>query len=146
MLNSLGRTFIQSFGERNGQKALVKSLSYALFILFGISLILIWGIRFTSIWILGTSILGFVGVALFATWSMLSNILAAFILFFTQPFGIGDNITVAGDPEQSGIVNDMTLFYIYVSNEEGKVICIPNNLIIQQVVIRNDISDVASKD
>ncbi|MFC1770014.1 hypothetical protein ACFLZI_03055, partial [Nitrospirota bacterium] len=70
-LNNLGRTLIQSFGDKNDlpmprQKALIKSLSYILVIFFGITIILVWGVRFTSIWILGTSILGFVGIALFA--------------------------------------------------------------------------------
>lgn len=151
ILKNLGRTLIQNFGEKNDipiprQKTLIKSLSYILVILFGVTIILVWGIRFTSIWILGTTILGFVGVSLFATWSMLSNIMAAFILFFTQPFRIADHITVVADSNQSGIVDDITLFYTFVKTGEGNVICIPNNLLIQKVVIRNDSIDVAKED
>ena len=64
-------------------------------ILAFISLVLIWGVQTKDIFIALSSITTVVGVAMFAQWSILSNITAGVILFFSFPFKIGDVIKFA---------------------------------------------------
>jgi small-conductance mechanosensitive channel len=99
-------------------------------------LILIWGLDINDIWVFSSVVLGFIGVAIFATWSLLSNIFAAYILFFTEPFQIGDTIlSVEGDNSIKGEVCDMTTFYIKIKLEDGSIGNIPNNVILQKAII-----------
>ena len=53
-----------------------------------ISLIVIWGVETKDIFITVSSITTVIGVALFAQWSILSNVTSGMILFFSFPFKI----------------------------------------------------------
>jgi small-conductance mechanosensitive channel len=76
-----------------------------------------------------------VGIAFFASWSLLSNITASLIIFFSAPFKIMDSIKIIdGDNSIQGEVIDMTMFNLYIKNVNGKIISYPNNLIIQKPV------------
>ena len=59
-----------------------------------ISLIVIWGVQTKDIFITISSITTVIGVAMFAQWSILSNITSGMILFFSFPFRIGDTIKI----------------------------------------------------
>ncbi|NIW50111.1 MAG: mechanosensitive ion channel, partial [Gammaproteobacteria bacterium] len=62
--------------------------------------------------VFASSFFAIVGVALFAQWSILSNITASVIIFFTSNAKIGDKIKVVdGDNTVSGIIRDIGLFY-----------------------------------
>ncbi|MBC8185500.1 mechanosensitive ion channel [candidate division KSB1 bacterium] len=103
----------------------------------------VWGIEFTNIWVLLTSILGVIGIGFFATWSLLSNIFSAFLLFSTVPFKIDDKITIKdGDNSISGVVVDMTLFYIILKNSDEETVIVPNNTIFQKVVIKHESHEI----
>lgn len=103
-------------------------------------LTLIWGLNMKDIWVVSSVIFGFIGVAIFAVWSLLSNVLAAYILFFSEPFQIGDTIILKdGDNSIQGEIISMTTFYIKVKQEDGSIANIPNNLTFQKVVIKNPI-------
>jgi small-conductance mechanosensitive channel len=98
----------------------------------------IWGMSFKNLWILISGILGFFGIALFASWSYLSNVFSAFVLFFSVPYKISDKVTVTdGQINLSGTIKDMTLFYVFLKDEDGNSISIPNNIILQKVVKRH---------
>ena len=47
------------------------------------------GVKYSEISIFLSSIFAIIGVALFAQWSILSNITASFIIFFNFPYKIG---------------------------------------------------------
>ena len=139
-LNALAAGSVKTYGEARGvdpahQDTLARMLSYCTTVLAVIALILIWGVNFASIWVLGTGLLGFLGVALFATWSFLSNIMCAFIIFFTMPYGKGDHIAFHdGAVEREGVIEEMTLFFIYLRDSETTSVKIPNSLILQRAV------------
>lgn len=100
-------------------------------------LTLIWGLNASDIWIFGSVVFGFLGIAVFAVWSLLSNIFAAYVLFFSEPFQTGDFIIFKdGDNSIKGEVIDMTTFYVKVRLEDGCIANIPNNVTFQKVIIK----------
>ena len=73
--------------------------------------------------------------ACISIWSILSNIMAGFILFFTNPFKINDDITVMPE-EWHGTVADIGLFFVTLHDENDNELHIPNNVIFQKAVKR----------
>jgi small-conductance mechanosensitive channel len=60
------------------------------------------------------------------------------LLFFTVPFKIEDMITIKeGDNIITGTIVDMTLFYVYLEDNAGNRINIPNNIILQKIVLKH---------
>ncbi|MCK4910827.1 MAG: mechanosensitive ion channel [Thermodesulfovibrionales bacterium] len=139
-LNALAESSVRTYGEARGvdtahQDMLARMLRYSATVLAVIALVLIWGVNIASIWVLGTGLLGFLGVALFATWSFLSSIMSAFIIFFTMPYGVGDQISFHdGSTEREGTIEEMTLFFVHLRDSETTSVKIPNSLILQRSV------------
>jgi small-conductance mechanosensitive channel len=98
-----------------------------------ISLILIWGVQTQDIIIALSSITTVVGVAMFAQWSILSNITSGIILFFSFPFKIGDIIKIHDKdfPIQAEIV-DIGAFHVFLKTNDDENIIYPNNLLLQK--------------
>lgn len=97
--------------------------------LFGLT----WQISLSGLSFYFASIFTVVGVALFANWSILSNITASVLLFFFFPHKIGATIRIV-DKEGSveGLILDLTMFYIEIKTESGEIVSYPNNLAIQK--------------
>jgi len=115
-----------------------KVLKLSLYTLLFLTLLVIWGIKPDNVWIVGSAVFSFVGIGLFASWSFLSNILASLILFFTSPYKIGDVISFhESSKDFKGLVTDMTLIFVYITQDDGSVISIPNNQILQRVIIKH---------
>lgn len=72
----------------------IKYINVLITILAIITLILIWGVQAKDIFITVSSVATVIGVAMFAQWSILSNITSGIILFFSFPFKIGDVILI----------------------------------------------------
>ena len=53
---------------------------------------LAWGVGIAELALIFSSVFAVIGVALFAIWSILSNITSGIILFFSFPYKIGDTI------------------------------------------------------
>lgn len=83
-----------------------------------------------------TSILTVIGVAFFAQWSILSNITAGIIVFFSSPFRIGDTIKILDKdyPIEAKII-DIKSFYTLLKTAEGEQISLPNNLLLQKGIV-----------
>jgi Small-conductance mechanosensitive channel len=96
---------------------------------------IIWGVRPQNMLVAFSSIFAVIGVAFFAQWSILSNIAAGIILFFTTPFHIGDEISILDKdmPIHATIENILT-FYTHLRTKEGELIVIPNSLFLQKIV------------
>ncbi|MCD8073198.1 MAG: mechanosensitive ion channel family protein, partial [Alistipes sp.] len=81
------------------------------------------------------SILALLGVALFALWSILSNITAGIIMFFGAPFRIGDEITIIDkDTPIDAVIENIHGFYTHIRTPDNRLIVIPNNLFLQKIV------------
>jgi len=76
--------------------------------------------------------LGIVGIALgFAAKDTLSNIIAGFFLFWDKPFVIGDLIEVS---DEYGEVREITLRSTRILTVDGKLISMPNSVIVNSKV------------
>lgn len=97
----------------------------------------VWGFSGRGIAVFFSSIFALVGIALFASWSILSNITAALILFFSAPFRVGDRIRILdGDNTVTGLVDDIGLIYLTLKDEDGNLFTLPNNILLQKTIIR----------
>ena len=108
------------------------TLAILLFIILGI----VWDISVKGLSVYFASVFAVVGVALFAQWSIISNITASIILFFNSPFKIGSRIRIMDkDDSVEGKVSDITFFNIHIENDEGVIISYPNNLALQRPIV-----------
>ena len=83
-----------------------------------------------------TSIFAVLGVALFAQWSILSNVTASLIIFFFFPYRVGDTIRIQDDKEiLEGCIQEITLFHLLIKRSEGDIISYPNSLVFQKAII-----------
>lgn len=103
--------------------------------LFFVSLIIIWGVQKSDILITISSVLTVVGVALFAQWSILSNITSGFIVLFSFPFKIGDTIKIHNKefPIEGEIISIHT-FYTSLKTTDGELVTYPNSLFLQTAI------------
>lgn len=98
---------------------------------------IVWGLTGRNLVVVASSVFALVGVALFASWSLLSNTTAAVILFFNAPYRVGDRIRVLdGDNTVTGHIQDMGLFFLQLEDANGHTYTLPNNLLTQKTVIR----------
>ena len=98
-------------------------------------LISIWGVKPDQIFLFISSILTIVGVGFFAQWSILSNVTAGIILFFSFPFKIGDRIRIMDkDFPVEAEIKDISSFYTLLKTDSGEQISIPNNLLLQKAI------------
>lgn len=111
----------------------IKYIHILINVLALIGVIVIWGVQKKDIFITISSVTTVVGVAMFAQWSILSNITSGIILFFFFPFRIGDIIQVHDKdfPIQAEI-EDIKAFHIYLKTIDGERITYPNNLLLQK--------------
>lgn len=115
------------------------------------ALLLIWGVNFREVGLILSSVFAVIGVALFASWSILSNITAGVILFFSFPFKIGDHIRIL-DKELEGMnefwIEDIRAYHVHLRNPEGELVTYPNNLFLQKAVklLQPDESDTEGSD
>ena len=115
-----------------------KYISYGLLAIAGVILILIWGVNIRELGLLLSSFFAVLGVALFAQWSILSNVTSGIILFFSFPFKIGDRIKIMDkDTEYKGeyLIEDIKPYHLRLRNELGEMVTYPNNLMLQKAVI-----------
>lgn len=117
-------------------KLVIKYISLALSALCIAALILLWGIEIKEIGIIFSSVFAVLGVAVFAQWSILSNITAGIILFFSFPYKIGDRIRIMDkDFPEEAIIEDIKAFHINLVKDNGELLTYPNNLLLQKGVV-----------
>lgn len=103
--------------------------------LFVIALLLglVWDVNVKNAWVSLTSILAMIAIAFFAVWSLVGNILAGVLIYFTTPFKLDDLIEVMPDGIR-GKVLTINTFYTVLQDEEGDYINIPNSLFFQKYI------------
>ncbi|MGB6153279.1 MAG: mechanosensitive ion channel domain-containing protein [Pricia sp.] len=103
---------------------------------FGL-LIFIWNIKVKDVGIAFASVFTIIGVALFASWSILSNITAGVVLFFSFPFKIGDRVKIMDkdiEGEEPYLIEDIRAFHVSLRKDNGELLVYPNNLMMQKAV------------
>ncbi|SDS31511.1 mechanosensitive ion channel domain-containing protein [Christiangramia echinicola] len=94
-----------------------------------------WGVGLTDLSLIFSSVFAVIGVALFAIWSILSNITSGIIMFFSFPYKIGDTIKIHDkDLPVEAEIEDIKAFHLHLRTSDGELITYPNNLILQKAV------------
>ncbi|KDM93287.1 mechanosensitive ion channel family protein [Photobacterium galatheae] len=110
--------------------------SAVFFVLFSIAVISL-GLGYSDISLFFSSAFAVLGVALFAQWSMLSNVTASVLIFFVFPYRIGDMVKVVDkDEDISGVIQDITMFHVLIQRADGSLVTYPNNIILLKPVIK----------
>jgi small-conductance mechanosensitive channel len=116
-------------------RLVIKYIHLLINILALFSIIIIWGVQTKDIIVAISSVTTVVGVAMFANWSILSNITSGIILFFAFPFKIGDFIRIHDkDFTVEAEIEDIRAFHVYLKAKNGEKVIYPNNLLLQKGV------------
>ena len=98
-------------------------------------LAIVWGMDLGDLALIFSSVFAVIGVALFAIWSILSNITSGIIMFFNFPYKIGDKIRIHDkDMPIEALIEDIKAFHLHLRTDDGELITYPNNLILQKAV------------
>jgi len=117
-------------------RLVIRYVTFALTVILIVALILIWGVNMRELGLIISSVFAVIGVALFATWSILSNITAGIILFFYFPYKIGDRIRLQDkDFPDEAIIIDIQSFTVHLLKDDGELLTYPNNLLLQKGVV-----------
>ena len=122
---------------------ILKFINIGLTIVAVVALTLVWSVNYKDLGVLLSSVFAVIGVALFAQWSILSNITAGVIIFFSFPFKIGNTIRILDkeltDPNSteldSFVIEDIRAFHLHLRRNNGEILTYPNNLVLQKGVI-----------
>ncbi len=97
---------------------------------------LIWGVKQSDLAVFIGSVLTVVGVALFAQWSLLSNVTASIIIFFNHPVKLNDTILILEGKDYTikGKVTNIGLFFVSLETEDAGELTLPNNVFISKSI------------
>ncbi len=146
----LAVTFTTSTVEKLGRskgvvgyriKYISKTVQLAMLVLLIILAFLVMGIEYSQVSLFLSSVFAVIGVALFAQWSILSNITASLIIFFAFPYRVGDRVKVVDkDDDISGVIEEISLFHVLIKKGDD-LITYPNSMILQKAVIKVSAKD-----
>lgn len=107
-------------------------------IMFIIVILFVWGIGFKGIHIYLSSIFALIGIAFFATWSVLSSITSGIIIYFTSDLKLGDPVRIIdGENSIEGKIIEFGLYALRIrSKNSSNIIIYPNNLAVQKPIVR----------
>jgi small-conductance mechanosensitive channel len=144
VVKSMIKRLVRKIGQE--KRIALRRVQYVQFILTGFWTIvtlailgIITGFSYKDVGLIFTSIFAVLGVALFAQWSILSNVTASVIVFFFFPYHVGDHVKIIdGEDTIEGIILEITLFHVILKYEDTHI-TYPNSLVFQKaVVIRKD--------
>lgn len=135
---------VGKLGEFNQVRTnlILKYISIALTLTAFAVLTFIWGVNYKDLGVLLSSVFAVIGVALFAQWSILSNITAGVIIFFSYPFKIGNTVRIMdkeiSDTEDLNqnvfVIEDIRAFHLHLRKKNGEILTYPNSLVLQKGV------------
>lgn len=131
----IDRTVATSLMQKTRGKIIKKALNLILLLLVSIFVLIVWGVDQNELAFFIGSVLTVIGIALFAQWSILSNITSGIILFFNHSVKLDDTIMIMDkDYEVEGRVSDIGLFFVILKTKEQEKVTIPNNVFIQKMI------------
>ncbi|MDO6597219.1 mechanosensitive ion channel [Oceanihabitans sp. 2_MG-2023] len=131
---------IRKIGRKSGINdarihLIIRYSSVTLFLILTLILAFIFGAEFKNLALVFSSVFAVIGVALFAVWSILSNITSGVIMFFSFPYKVGDKIQIHDkDFPIEAIIEDIRAFQLHLRQDNGDLVTYPNNLILQKAV------------
>ncbi len=140
LLKMVIRKLSRKYAERTGKPmARVRQVRYIIAVVLNITFVfviaLIWSVKPQNLLITLSTVVAFLGVAMFAQWSVLSNITAGIVMFFNAPYHIGSLIHIIDkDIPIVATIERIGAFYTHIRTTEDELIVLPNNLFLQKVV------------
>lgn len=114
-----------------------KSINFLIILVSLVLFIFIWSVSLDGLLVFTSSLFAVLGVALFAQWSILSNLTSSIVIFFSSPARIGDKIKIVdGDNSIEGEILEMELFHIKIKDKDDNLVVYPNSLFLQHPVIK----------
>ncbi len=96
----------------------------------------IWGLNWGRVLLLGSSLFAVIGVALFASWSVLSNITGFFVLISQRNLEHGARIRVVDAAHYvEGVITEVGLFHFELTTDPGNTILYPNNVLMTRPIM-----------
>ena len=116
-------------------KLVVRYFTVTLLFLALLIIAFIFGVNIEDIVVLFSSVFAILGITLFASWSILSNVTSGIVMFFSFPYKIGDKIRIHdNDLNTEAIIEDIRSFQIHLRLDNGDLVTYPNNLLLQKAV------------
>ena len=140
IVRGISNTLIKKIGRKSGiNDARIQLISrYTTVTIFSFWLLLeafVFGAEFKDLALVFSSVFAIIGIALFAIWSILSNITSGVIMFFSFPYKVGDKIQIHDkDFPVEAIIEDIRAFHLHLRLDNGDLVTYPNNLILQKAV------------
>lgn len=132
---SIDKTVTRNLMDKTRAKVVKKAANFILLLALSFFILIIWGVDRSELALFVGSVLTVIGIALFAQWSILSNITAGIILFFNHSVKLDDHINVIDkDFNIEGRVSDIGLFFVILKTKEGEIVSIPSNVFIQKMI------------
>jgi small-conductance mechanosensitive channel len=120
---------------KNRSKIVKKAFNIIIISTFIIILLSIWGVDQSELAVFIGSVLTVIGIALFAQWSILSNITSGVIIFFNHSVKLDDTIKVIDkDYEIEGRISDIGLFFVVLKTKENEQVNIPNSVFMNKMI------------
>lgn len=95
-----------------------------------------WGIELRGLLVLGSSLFAMLGVALFAAWSLLSNLTAFLLMFIQNDCRVGYWVRIIdGANSIEGRIIEMGLMNVVLEHIDGHRVIYPNNLFVTRPVL-----------
>jgi small-conductance mechanosensitive channel len=90
------------------------------------------------VFVFASTTLTLLGVALFASWSLLSNVTAYFVILLNPSFRRGTFVRIIDvDNYSEGYISELSLFSTKLVTESREVIIYPNNLLLGRPTLIN---------
>jgi small-conductance mechanosensitive channel len=116
-------------------KIVKKAINITLITIFLVILLSIWGVNQSELAVFIGSVLTVMGIALFAQWSILSNITSGIIIFFNHSVQLEDTIVIVEkEYEIEGRISDIGLFFVVLKTPEHEQIDIPNSVFLNKII------------
>lgn len=120
--------------QRNRTYFIIKIINIGLNAAAAVTLLFIWGVDQKDLVLFLSSFLAILGIALFAQWSLLSNVTASILLFISHPAKVGDTISILDkDYPITGKIKDIGAFFVSIETDTNHLVTLPNSLLFQKV-------------
>lgn len=140
LLNFIFKKILYGIGKRSNiniarVKLIGKYITVTLVLIAILIEAFILGVEPNQIALVFSSVFAVVGIALFAIWSILSNITSGVIMFFSFPYKVGDKIQIHDkDFPLEAIIENIGAFQLHLRLDNGNLVTYPNNLMLQKAV------------
>jgi len=131
----VNQTIVNSLLKKARGKIIKKGINILTTSICFVFILIVWGVDQSELSVFVGSLIAVVGIAMFAQWSILSNITSSIIIYFNHSVGLEDTITIIDkDYEIEGRVSDIGLFFVIIKTKEGELISVPCNVFIQKMI------------